>query len=164
MEAALELVQLHGLAKRFPRQLSGGQQQRVALARAVVIRPSLLLLDEPLSNLDAKLREEMRWELRRLQRAARHHHGVRDPRPGGGARDLRPDRRHERRAHRAGRNAEHHLPAAAHLFVARFIGESNLWGERSGHRQADGVRFVTSAGLELLVEAGHAVDGERGGR
>ena len=68
VEEALGLVQLPGLARRYPRQLSGGQQQRVALARAIVIRPSLLLLDEPLSNLDAKLREEMRWELRRLQR------------------------------------------------------------------------------------------------
>ena len=65
---ALELVHLRELEHRFPRQLSGGQQQRVALARAVVIQPTVLLLDEPLSNLDAKLRQEMRGELRRLQR------------------------------------------------------------------------------------------------
>ncbi|HLH92897.1 MAG TPA: ABC transporter ATP-binding protein [Xanthobacteraceae bacterium] len=65
---ALALVGLAGLADRHPRRLSGGQQQRVALARALVIRPHMLLLDEPLSNLDAKLREEMQIELRAIQR------------------------------------------------------------------------------------------------
>ena len=64
----LELVGLAAFAARFPRQMSGGQQQRVALARALVIRPQILLLDEPLSNLDAKLREEMQIELRQIQR------------------------------------------------------------------------------------------------
>jgi putative spermidine/putrescine transport system ATP-binding protein len=65
---ALSLVGLTGFADRFPRSMSGGQQQRVALARALVIRPRVLLLDEPLSNLDAKLREEMQVELRQIQR------------------------------------------------------------------------------------------------
>src|SRR5690606_17653616 len=65
---ALQLVGLAHLADRHPARMSGGQQQRVALARALVIRPSLLLLDEPLSNLDAKLREEMQLELRSIQR------------------------------------------------------------------------------------------------
>ncbi|MXQ14642.1 ABC transporter ATP-binding protein [Microvirga makkahensis] len=65
---ALALVQLSAFADRYPRQLSGGQRQRVAIARALVIAPPVLLLDEPLSNLDAKLREEMQFELRRIQR------------------------------------------------------------------------------------------------
>ncbi len=64
----LEMVGLGGLDARYPGQLSGGQQQRVALARSLVVEPGILLLDEPLSNLDAKLRERMRWELKDLQR------------------------------------------------------------------------------------------------
>ena len=68
MRAALDLVGLGALADRRPAQLSGGQQQRVALARTLVIEPDVLLLDEPLSNLDAKLRVEMRAELKALQR------------------------------------------------------------------------------------------------
>jgi iron(III) transport system ATP-binding protein len=62
----LEVVHMGHLAARYPAELSGGQQQRVALARAIVIQPQVLLLDEPLSNLDANLREEMRFEIRRL--------------------------------------------------------------------------------------------------
>lgn len=68
VDAALELVQIAHLADRSPSALSGGQQQRVALARAVVIEPSILLMDEPLSNLDAKLRIQMRSVIKKLQR------------------------------------------------------------------------------------------------
>jgi ABC-type Fe3+/spermidine/putrescine transport system ATPase subunit len=67
----LDVVQLSALAHRYPAELSGGQQQRVALARAIVVQPSVLLLDEPLSNLDANLREDMRTEIRRLHEAFR---------------------------------------------------------------------------------------------
>src|SRR5437868_3452618 len=64
----LAVVGLDGLERRHPGQLSGSQQQRVALARSLVVEPAILLLDEPLSNLDAKLRERMRTELKMLQR------------------------------------------------------------------------------------------------
>jgi ABC-type Fe3+/spermidine/putrescine transport system ATPase subunit len=66
VDQILEVVQLGALRDRYPAELSGGQQQRVALARSIVVKPAVLLLDEPLSNLDANLREEMRFEIRRL--------------------------------------------------------------------------------------------------
>lgn len=83
VEDALELVHLGGLGDRFPSQLSGGQQQRVALARVLVINPSVMLLDEPLSNLDAKLRVEMREEIKIFSEETWNHGYLCNPRPGG---------------------------------------------------------------------------------
>src|SRR5690606_39247346 len=69
VDEAIDLVKLGEHARKLPGQLSGGQQQRVAIARAVVLEPSLVLMDEPLSNLDAKLRLDMRTEIRRLHQS-----------------------------------------------------------------------------------------------
>jgi putative spermidine/putrescine transport system ATP-binding protein len=103
--AALEMVRLRGLEDRYPRELSGGQQQRVAVARAIVIRPSVLLLDEPLSNLDARLRQTMREELRDLQRTLRIDTILVTHDQDRGAESRRPGRGDAGGARRAGRVA-----------------------------------------------------------
>ena len=87
-EEGLRLVGLEGYEKRLPSELSGGQQQRVACARALVLEPRVLLFDEPLSNLDAKLRRRMRDDIRELQQKPRAHLRLRHARPGRGARGV----------------------------------------------------------------------------
>ncbi len=122
----LRLVKLEALAARLPRELSGGQQQRVALARALAIHPRLLLLDEPLSNLDAALRQEMAREIRILQRAG----GittimVTHDQTEAMAMADRLVVMHEGRVQQIGApEAIHAQPA--NPFVARFIGGSNI--------------------------------------
>ena len=93
-----EMLELDELLHRKPAQLSGGQRQRVAMGRALIREPVAFLLDEPLSNLDAKLRSELRAELKRLHAAPGDHDDLRHPRPGRGDDARRPDRRHARAA------------------------------------------------------------------
>ena len=76
VDEILKMVKIDQYADRMPAQLSGGQQQRVALARAIVIHPEVLLMDEPLSNLDAKLRVEMRNVIKNIQKKNRNHNGL----------------------------------------------------------------------------------------
>ena len=126
----LAMVRLHGLEGRYPHQLSGGQQQRVALARALAYRPSLLLLDEPLANLDRRLRDEMRIELKRIQQEAGTTmlfvtHDQEEALTLGDRIAVM----HEGRVEQVGTPAEvYHRPATR--FVASFIGDMNFLAAR----------------------------------
>jgi spermidine/putrescine ABC transporter ATP-binding subunit len=155
---ALELVRLTGLADRYPAQLSGGQQQRVALARAIVIRPSVLLLDEPLSNLDAKLRQGMRFEIRQLQR-----------RLGITTLFVTHDQEEaltlsDRVAvMNQGRIAQIGTPQDIYrnprsLFIAEFIGEVNLIEGVIAFADTCGIKLTMAAGWEAFASAGADVN------
>ncbi len=126
VKRVMELVQLSGYEKRAPNQLSGGQQQRVALARALIMEPKVLLMDEPLSNLDAKLRETMRSEIRRIQQEPGHHQRVRHPRPDRGHDPFGPGGGDEPGPDRAGGHPDGSLPFPNSRFVADFIGRANF--------------------------------------
>ena len=130
VERALELVQMGAYADRLPNQLSGGQQQRVALARALVIEPDVVLLDEPLSNLDAKLRLEMREQIKRI------HHEIQrtmiyvthDQAEALSMADRMAIMRHGRIVQVGTPRQIYTRPQSA--FVASFIGETNRLGGR----------------------------------
>jgi len=171
---AIRQVQLDALAQRKPNQLSGGQQQRVALARALVVHPDCLLLDEPLSNLDAKLRLEMRAEIRRICRAA-HLTGIYVTHDQKEAMSI-ADRMavlNKGRVEQIGRPQDLYL-RPANLFVAAFMGETNLiagtvrgGGDgvvevetamgvvRSGAVVAEGIREGAKVTVSLRPEAIH---------
>jgi spermidine/putrescine ABC transporter ATP-binding subunit len=153
---ALGLVRLEGLSGRYPGQLSGGQQQRVALARAIAIRPKVLLLDEPLSNLDAKLRKEMQVELRDLQRRL----GITTLYVTHDQEEalVLSDRivvMHEGKVMQIGEpGAIYHRPA--NTFVANFIGTTNVFRGRIVQRPESGgrPRFESDGGTRLELGAG----------
>lgn len=157
VQEMLRLVQLDKFAYRFPRQLSGGQQQRVALARALAIHPKLLLLDEPLSNLDAALRQEMAREIRILQREG----GItaivvtHDQSEAMAMADRLVVMR-DGAVEQVGRQEDlYERPATP--FVAGFIGQSNIL---RGHVEAGGTAFATDGGGRIALAATYASEGE----
>jgi ABC-type Fe3+/spermidine/putrescine transport system ATPase subunit len=148
---ALDLVRLPGLERRYPRELSGGQQQRIALARALVIRPAVLLLDEPLSNLDAKLRQEMRLEIAEIQRRLRITtvFVTHDQEEALVIADRIA-------VMRDGVVEQVDAPAAIYArprtpFVARFIGDANFLAGRVAGGDARGVAVETDAGPTVVA-------------
>jgi putative spermidine/putrescine transport system ATP-binding protein len=148
----LDLVQLGPLAERLPRQLSGGQQQRVALARALVFRPSLLLLDEPLSALDKNLRVSMQDELKSLhQRVGLTFVCVTHDQEEALSLSDEVAILHGGRLVQSGTPAQlYERPASR--FVAGFLGRSNFWRGRVDAPSGDGFRYW--AGDHSLVQSG----------
>jgi putative spermidine/putrescine transport system ATP-binding protein len=151
----LRLVKLEAFAQRLPRELSGGQQQRVALARALAIHPRVLLLDEPLSNLDASLRQEMAREIRILQqRGGITTIMVTHDQTEAMALADRLVVMHDGRVQQIGTPEDVHS-RPANPFVARFIGGSNIMTGR-----LDGNRFVLPDGTVLALANRYTRGGE----
>jgi iron(III) transport system ATP-binding protein len=148
---ALEMVRMAPYAARRPAELSGGQQQRVALARAVVYRPEVLLLDEPLSNLDARLRAEMRREIRRVVDEARLTaiHVTHDQHESLSMADRIIVMREGRIEQVGGPRELYERPASR--FVAEFMGETNVL---AGTATGDALTVRTAAGPLASTGAG----------
>jgi iron(III) transport system ATP-binding protein len=146
LDEVLRLVQLDQLAARKPNQLSGGQQQRVALARALAVRPRCLLLDEPLSNLDAKLRHEMRGEIRRICKSAGFTtiYVTHDQKEALSIADRIALLKDGRLIQVGTPGQLYHKPATG--FVADFIGQTNLLAATVMERIGRTLRLRTAAG------------------
>ncbi len=151
VKEALALIQLEDTAERYPRQLSGGQQQRVALARAIVTRPAVLLLDEPLSNLDAKLRDHMRIEIKQLQEklGVTTIYVTHDQAEALTMSDRVVIINQGRVEQDAPPLEAYESPASA--FVADFLGRSNFLSGQVAEPARGCVEVVTGNGLRLLV-------------
>ena len=149
VERVLQLVDLAGMTARFPAQLSGGQQQRVAIARSLVLEPRILMFDEPLSNLDFKLRIQMREELRNLQRrlGKTSIYVTHDQTEALALSDRIAVLSHGRIEQIGTPGEIYERPATA--FVAEFIGSSNMLRARIVERGDSGTIVTTEAGLRL---------------
>jgi spermidine/putrescine transport system ATP-binding protein len=152
-EEAIGLVSLNGLESRHPHQLSGGQRQRVALARALVCRPQVLLLDEPLSALDAKLRVQMQLELKRLQRqlGLTFVFVTHDQEEALTMSDRIAIVNRGRIEQLGTPHEVYHRPATA--FAATFVGETNLIAAEPVGEDGASLRVRLEGGLEISVPA-----------
>jgi spermidine/putrescine transport system ATP-binding protein len=157
VESVLRLVDLAMMAGRFPAQLSGGQQQRVAIARSLVLEPQILMFDEPLSNLDFKLRIQMRDELKSLQRrlGKTSIYVTHDQTEALALSDRIAVLSHGRIEQIGTPGEIYEQPATS--FVAEFIGSSNLLPARVVGQNGQGTIVETAAGLRLLC--GDGADG-----
>jgi iron(III) transport system ATP-binding protein len=157
VEAILATTRLSDLAERYPSELSGGQQQRVALARALIVEPETLLLDEPLSNLDANLREEMRFEVRRLHDQYRYTtvYVTHDQAEAMTTADLIAVMNHGRVEQLGSPEDIYERPRSE--FVARFIGSSNVVKGKA----LDDSR-IALGGVALRGNGGNLVAGGQG--
>jgi len=153
---ALAAVRLEGLEQRLPRALSGGQQQRVALARALVIRPRLLLLDEPLANLDARLRDEVRWLIREVQQQSRitAFYVTHDQAEAMALSDRIAVMKGGRVAQFATPREIYQRPAEP--YVARFTGEANIIPVRAGARRGEMIE-IAIGDVRLAVPGAAAI-------
>jgi len=156
VRAALELVRLSGMDERYPRQLSGGQQQRVALARALILRPEVLLLDEPLGALDLKLRKEMQIELKSLQERVgiTFIYVTHDQEEALTMSDRIAVMAQGRLAQVGAPEEIYEHPRTR--FVADFIGESNFFTGKIVSSGVAGTTIKTDGGLNLVLPADSA--------
>ncbi|SMO97730.1 ABC transporter ATP-binding protein [Paracoccus laeviglucosivorans] len=148
---AVDLVRLNGLEDRLPRQISGGQQQRVALARALVMKPRLLLLDEPLANLDARLRDEVRWLIRDLQQQSgiTAFYVTHDQSEAMAMSDMVAVMKSGRVAQFATPREIYQKPVER--YVADFTGEANFLSCQSVNAQGAGQYAIQAGGAALTV-------------
>src|SRR5216684_3887304 len=159
VDRILQLVDLAGMTARFPAQLSGGQQQRVAIARSLVLEPRILMFDEPLSNLDFKLRLQMREELRNLQRrlGKTSIYVTHDQTEALALSDRIAVLSHGRIEQIGTPGEIYEQPATS--FVAEFIGSSNLLPARVVGQDGQGTIVETAAGLRLRCGSNAVGDG-----
>jgi ABC-type Fe3+/spermidine/putrescine transport system ATPase subunit len=163
VKEALDSVRLYGLENRYPQQLSGGQQQRVALARALVVKPKVLLLDEPLSNLDARLREEMRVELRDIQRLINITtiFVTHDIQEAFSLADRIAVMNHGCIVQTGSPSQIYNEPK--NEFIATFVGQPNIFLGSISSIQDEKAHFVSEKGLEVIIKSDDTIKpGDRG--